>query len=101
VDPARGAAPLAVERDPRPAQAGLLGAAVELAAQRPAGLRDILLDPSALGRGYFEPAAVTTLLDRHAAGADGDAKRIYALLMLELWHREFVDAPTLALQEAA
>jgi len=37
---------------------------------------------------------------RHA-GADGDAKRIYALLMLELWHREFVDAPTLALPVAA
>ena len=32
------------------------------------------------------------LLDRHAAGADGDAKRIWALLMLELWHREFIDA---------
>jgi asparagine synthase (glutamine-hydrolysing) len=63
--------------------------------------RDILLDPSSLGRGYFEPAGVTRLLDRHAAGADGDAKRIYALLMLELWHREFVDAPTLALPVAA
>ena len=55
--------------------------------------RDILLDPGSLGRGYFEPAAVNRLLDRHAAGADGDAKRIYSLLMLELWHREFVDAP--------
>jgi asparagine synthase (glutamine-hydrolysing) len=63
--------------------------------------RDILLDPGSLGRGYFEPAAVNRLLDRHAAGADGDAKRIYALLMLELWHREFVDAPTLALPVAA
>jgi asparagine synthase (glutamine-hydrolysing) len=63
--------------------------------------RDILLDPSSLGRGYFEPTAVNRLLDRHAAGADGDAKRIYALLMLELWHREFVDAPTLALPVAA
>ena len=63
--------------------------------------RDILLDPGSLGRGYFEPAAVNRLLDRHAAGADGDAKRIYALLMLELWHRDFVDAPTLALPVAA
>ena len=55
--------------------------------------RDILLDPRTRERGYFEPAAVRGLLDRHAAGADGDAKRIYSLLMLELWHREFVDAP--------
>jgi asparagine synthase (glutamine-hydrolysing) len=63
--------------------------------------RDILLDPGSLGRGYFEAPAVQRLLDRHAAGADGDAKRIYALLMLELWHREFVDASSLALPAAA
>jgi asparagine synthase (glutamine-hydrolysing) len=57
--------------------------------------REILLDSSTLERGYFQPAAVQRLLDRHAAGADGDAKRIYSLLMLELWHREFVDSPAL------
>ena len=59
--------------------------------------RDILLDPSTLERGCFEPATVRGLLDRHAAGSDGEAKRIYSLLMLELWQREFVDAPALAL----
>lgn len=62
--------------------------------------REILLDDSTLGRGQFEPAAVRRLLDRHAAGADGDAKRIYSLLMLELWQREFVDAPTRVLEVA-
>jgi asparagine synthase (glutamine-hydrolysing) len=59
--------------------------------------RDILLDPSTLERGCFEPAMVRRLLDRHAAGSDGDAQRIYSLLMLELWQREFVHAPALAL----
>ncbi len=59
--------------------------------------REILLDPATLERGQLEPTAVRGLLDRHAAGADGDAKRIYSLLMLELWQREFVDAPALAL----
>jgi asparagine synthase (glutamine-hydrolysing) len=54
--------------------------------------REILLDPSTLDRGYFNAAAVRGLLDRHAAGADGDAKRIYSLLMLELWQREYVDS---------
>ncbi|HEY4093910.1 MAG TPA: asparagine synthase (glutamine-hydrolyzing) [Baekduia sp.] len=54
---------------------------------------EILLDPVTLGRGYFEPAAIRSLLDRHAAGADGEDKRIWALLMLELWHRDFIDAP--------
>ena len=28
------------------------------------------------------------LIERHRAGADGDAQRIWALLMLELWHRD-------------
>ena len=63
--------------------------------------REVLLDPRTLGRGCFEPAAVHRLLERHAAGADGDAKRIWALVMLELWHREFVDAPRPALPVAA
>jgi asparagine synthase (glutamine-hydrolysing) len=55
---------------------------------------EVLLDRDTLDRGYFEPAAVRGLLDRHAAGADADAKRIWALMMLELWHREFIDAPS-------
>jgi asparagine synthase (glutamine-hydrolysing) len=54
--------------------------------------QELLLDPVSLGRGYFDPGAVRGLLDRHDAGTDGDAKRIWALVMLELWHREFVDA---------
>jgi asparagine synthase (glutamine-hydrolysing) len=63
--------------------------------------REVLLDERSRERGYFAPGAVQAVLDRHAAGADGDAKRIYALLMLELWHREFVDAPVSALPAAA
>jgi asparagine synthase (glutamine-hydrolysing) len=72
------------------------GFSVPLSSWLRADLRDwageVLLDPSTLDRGYFEPEAVRRLLDRHAAGADGDAKRIWSLVMLELWHREFVDA---------
>jgi asparagine synthase (glutamine-hydrolysing) len=55
--------------------------------------REVLLDPATLDRGYFEPAAVRALLDRHAAGADVEARRIWTLLALELWHRECVDRP--------
>ncbi len=54
---------------------------------------EILLDRGTVGRGYFDPAAVESLLDRHAAGSDALAKPIWALLMLELWHRELIDAP--------
>jgi asparagine synthase (glutamine-hydrolysing) len=54
--------------------------------------QEVLLDPVSIDRGYFDQNAVRGLLDRHDAGTDGDAKRIWALVMLELWHREFVDA---------
>jgi asparagine synthase (glutamine-hydrolysing) len=63
--------------------------------------REILLDDATRGRGYFDSDAVVRLLDRQAAGVDGDAKRIYALLMLELWHREFVDVSSIPLPAAA
>lgn len=53
---------------------------------------EVLLDRAAVQRGYFERAGIERLLNRHAAGADGEASRIWALLMLELWHAEFVDA---------
>jgi asparagine synthase (glutamine-hydrolysing) len=54
-------------------------------------VRDVLLDPGTLARGYFREGAVQGALGRLDAGADGEAPRIWALLMLELWHREFVD----------
>ncbi len=63
--------------------------------------REILLDRATLDRGYFEPQAVRGLLDRHEAGTDADAKRIWALVMLELWHREVIDVPRAAMTEAA
>jgi asparagine synthase (glutamine-hydrolysing) len=53
--------------------------------------REVLLDRSSLDRGYFDPAAVRGLIDRHAAGADGEARRLWGLLVLELWQRECVD----------
>jgi asparagine synthase (glutamine-hydrolysing) len=63
--------------------------------------RAILLDPATRSRGYFKPTAIARLLDRHDRGADGDAKRIYALVMLELWHREFIDGPVRAMAAVA
>ena len=55
--------------------------------------RDVLLDSSATSRGCFEPAYVTTLLDRHAAGAEDHGGRIWALLLLELWQRQVLERP--------
>ena len=56
--------------------------------------QDVLLDPATLNRGYFQRASVERLLERHASGNDGEATRIWALVMLELWHREFIERPS-------
>jgi asparagine synthase (glutamine-hydrolysing) len=54
--------------------------------------REILLDEVTTGRGYFRTAVVREMLDAHADGRDDCSMQIWALLMLELWHREFVDS---------
>jgi asparagine synthase (glutamine-hydrolysing) len=53
--------------------------------------REILLDDVTIGRGYFQMTSVRSLLDQHAAGRADCSMRIWALIMLELWHREFMD----------
>jgi asparagine synthase (glutamine-hydrolysing) len=55
--------------------------------------RDVLLDARAAGRGYFQPSYVRELLDRHERATQDHSQGIWTLLMFELWHREFVDAP--------
>ena len=52
--------------------------------------RDLLLSREARARGLFEPQAIERLLDRHQAGED-HGERIWNLVILEQWHREFVD----------
>jgi asparagine synthase (glutamine-hydrolysing) len=52
---------------------------------------ETLLDPGALDRGLFEPAAVRTLLDRHAFGLEDRSQQIWTLLVLEHWLRDQVD----------
>jgi len=52
--------------------------------------RDVLLDRTARERGIFEPAAIEALLHQHQRGEPrGD--QIWALMMLELWYRTFID----------
>jgi asparagine synthase (glutamine-hydrolysing) len=56
---------------------------------------DLLLGPRALRRGYFREAALRRLMDEHLARAADHAYRLWALVMLELWHRIFVDREAL------
>ena len=55
-------------------------------------VRDLLLDARARERGLLDTAAVTRLLDEHAAGKRDHGGRLWSLLTLELWHRLFIDA---------
>jgi asparagine synthase (glutamine-hydrolysing) len=52
-------------------------------------LRSVLLDPATTGRGLFRPAEVERLVREHAEGSRDHAYRLWGLLMLELWFREY------------
>jgi asparagine synthase (glutamine-hydrolysing) len=52
---------------------------------------DVLLSPRATQRGYFRPQAVATLLHEHQTGAQDHGEELWELLVLEMWHRTFID----------
>ena len=49
------------------------------------------LSQKALGRGYFKPEALYRLWDEHQNGRRDHGYKLWALLMLELWHRQYAD----------
>jgi asparagine synthase (glutamine-hydrolysing) len=53
--------------------------------------REILTDPRTNQRGWTQAAEVTRLLGEHQNGSRDHAKRIWALVCLELWARQHVD----------
>ncbi len=53
--------------------------------------RDVLLDSKTLGRGLFHPEAVARLLDDHQSGRFDHSYRLWSLLVLELWQRQWLD----------
>ena len=57
---------------------------------------DIILSPRASGRGYFQPKVIATLLEEHCTGQKDQAENLWALLILELWHRTFIDGKSAA-----
>jgi asparagine synthase (glutamine-hydrolysing) len=54
---------------------------------------DTLLSQSARQRGLFRPDYVRLLLDEHRSLRSDHHIRLWALLMLELWSRMWIDAP--------
>jgi asparagine synthase (glutamine-hydrolysing) len=56
------------------------------------GLISELLSPAQLKkRGIFNEKAITTMIARHKSGQEDSAHRIWALLTIELWMKQFVD----------
>lgn len=62
-------------------------------------LARLLLEPRSLQRGYFNRQMLGGLLDEHFRGRRDHSEKIWALLMFELWHRNFLEAPRLAESE--
>jgi asparagine synthase (glutamine-hydrolysing) len=54
-------------------------------------VEDVLGPAAVARRGLFEPAAVSTLVESHLSGRADLSRRVYVLLVLELWLRQFVD----------
>ncbi|MBF0139209.1 MAG: asparagine synthetase B, partial [Magnetococcales bacterium] len=54
-------------------------------------LRDVLLSERALGRCLFDPVYLKRMVDEQLTGRHNRGRQLWALLMLELWLREFID----------
>ena len=62
---------------------------------------EILLSSEARQRGLVKPEYVQMLLDEHCNGVRLHHTRLWGLLMLELWFRMWIDAPTLPMSPPA
>jgi asparagine synthase (glutamine-hydrolysing) len=51
----------------------------------------LLLEPRTLQRGYFNPKSVRGLIEEHVRGRRDRSWQIWLLLILELWHRNFLE----------
>lgn len=51
----------------------------------------VLLEPRTLQRGYFKPAAVRSLVEEHVRGRRNRSGLLWRMLVLELWHRNFLE----------
>jgi len=54
-------------------------------------VREFVLGPRALRRGFFEPSFLRRLAEEHRAGAGEHGDRLWLLMNLEIWQRIFLD----------
>ena len=55
--------------------------------------RDVLLDPRARGRGWFDPRGIEEVLAGAGQRAERRARQAWALVCLELWAQTYLDRP--------
>ncbi len=58
--------------------------------------RTLLTEQRTVERGYFRRREIETLLDSNCNGTDL-SKEIFSLVVLELWHRTFIDRASVSL----
>jgi asparagine synthase (glutamine-hydrolysing) len=54
---------------------------------------DVLGSARTRQRGYFQPAFIERLVREHLSGRRDHTLRLWQLLVFELWHRHYIDAP--------
>lgn len=54
-------------------------------------LKENLLSEKSLGRGYFNPDTVKSMVEAHSQARKDYSFQLWALLMLELWHKRYID----------
>lgn len=54
-------------------------------------LQETLLSEKFRKRGYFNPGAIEDMVKQHISGEKDFTFQLWSLLMLELWHRRFID----------
>jgi asparagine synthase (glutamine-hydrolysing) len=54
-------------------------------------LSEVILSERALRRGYFKPRVVRDIFAHHIGGRRDYGAVLWTLMMMELWHREFID----------
>ena len=57
-------------------------------------LRETLLSSRALRRGYFDKSSIERLIEEHLELKSDHHKILWQLIVLEEWHRAFIDPAT-------
>ncbi len=54
-------------------------------------VKDIIDSEQAYKRGYFDKNEIQKILQEHKDGTEDHHRVLWQLLVLELWHREYID----------